>query len=1472
MTYEFLVPSSRDDLLNRTGPDQYVVDEVYTLRNLPTIVRDYKSSVRTKGGLTVLTAFDGIFSVLMNWNDADIHMKETTWETLLDEMNQHTAVLPNLVDENTMDHHTRLQHLNAVKMHCYLLCQMMEAFENTVTSSSTVLSVKGRRKKTDRVKNLAGFNWDSQSEVGVRTLLKTIQINIHRLWEPPVVEEEFINMVTSCCYKLLENSKINRNKPTRDNIFHLMAIVIKKYNHSLGASLKIIQLLQHFEHLTSPLAQAVEMFVNEYGSKAIVGEIMREIGRMDARDLVRDNTATHAFSLFLTELAEKIPHVMLPNLSVLVHFLDDEPYTMRNCVLTMMGDILIITLSGENLDEKQKSTRDSFLDQLEEHIHDVHAFVRAKVIQVWLRIVENKALPLTRQEDVVDMIIGRLEDTSSQVRKYAIQFVRTLLESNPFAAKLSLEELKENYEKEKAKLKEMVPDRNSDVFTENAKEIENEWDRVYQKLGGKIRQYLDTEEEIDPSFIDDTDDAKSVVDRLRKMIKEEQLEDVVPLLMAAKDAFPDSEILKDSLADESQSQEMDEITPANRVLQTFKNIYLASAVNLELLANPSSQAASQDDSTVNEVAKQQFLVQYLKDSMVFAGQIQKALSVICQLLGSKVQTDVLEAVEFFVAAFDFGVLNAMRGVRAMFTLVYSKENKVKDSVVNAYKRLYLTPADGNARAQAMAVVNNLTALTIGACKKELTSMEELVCEYVKNGDITEPVIKLLWERFTMKISNTTSEESRAALVLLGMAAKAEENIARSNIDILVSEGLGPRARQDLMLARDACIMLLRIGGSVKPKAGQTVEPFRLSESHSIFTELQNLLYEGFFIKDDNHWVPMAEQAVNVIYKLAEHPDTICGNVIKRLLKQVFTDSSTSDEREVNAVMEVNNSDSQGSAGSVISSQVSAVSDSQDFPKDIQCSTVYLTKLLSMAGHMALRQLIHLDVAVFGEFKRRRVIQDEENEKGKANKKKSKLTSVSDTVSKSRQESTTTVEAIEDELGLAGGAEEDVEAEYIRKICEEDLISGDNLLALFQPIIVAVCSNPSKYSDPDLQSSAALALAKFMLVSSEFCDSQLQLLFTILDKSPSPVIRANTIIALGDLTFRFPNNIEPWTGHLYARLQDDSILVRRSTLTVLTHLILNDMVKVKGQISEMAKCIMDDDPRISGLAKLFFQELARKGNAVYNNLPDMISRLSDPDIGVSEEFFQTIMKLLFAYIQKDKQSESLVEKLCHRFKATRSERQARDLALCLSMLNYSERSVRKIQENFPCFADKLHDEQVFNYFQTIVASSKKSAKVDTKTMIEELEARLEECHLKGADAELVAQKASKASAAAKARKRSPRKSPKTPGKTRSPPIVPRATRRKTTTTAVKKKPFELSDDDDDLILPTRSVPRPKRQTGKSRAPVIESDDDDDNDDDDDDEDDEVAVTRRSVKPNNRRGKIRQKIIMDSDDDELFEMDS
>lgn len=131
----------------------------------------------------------------------------------------------------------------------------------------------------------------------------------------------------------------------------------------------------------------------------------------------------------------------------------------------------------------------------------------------------------------------------------------------------------------------------------------------------------------------------------------------------------------------------------------------------------------------------------------------------------------------------------------------------------------------------------------------------------------------------------------------------------------------------------------------------------------------------------------------------------------------------------------------------------------------------------------------------------------------------------------------------------------------------------------------------------------LSFSKLLCVSSQFCDQHHRLLFKILETSKDADIKSNIVIALGDVAVSFSNIVDENSNELYKGLSDKDLRVKKNTLMVLTHLILNGMIKVKGQLGEMAKCLEDPEPRIADLAKLFFKELSSKENAIYNNLPD-----------------------------------------------------------------------------------------------------------------------------------------------------------------------------------------------------------------------------------------------------------------------------
>ena len=181
-----------------------------------------------------------------------------------------------------------------------------------------------------------------------------------------------------------------------------------------------------------------------------------------------------------------------------------------------------------------------------------------------------------------------------------------------------------------------------------------------------------------------------------------------------------------------------------------------------------------------------------------------------------------------------------------------------------------------------------------------------------------------------------------------------------------------------------------------------------------------------------------------------------------------------------------------------------------------------------------------------------------------------------------------------------------------------------------------------------------------------------------------------------------------------------------------------MIKVKGQLGEMAKCLEDEDVRIADLAKLFFSELATKDNAIYNNLPDgewihtyPVTKLTanarhshQPSFcrrtccgrGCLPEYHEIHLhvhregqsiRLLNDHVaqhhnKQEKQAENIVEKLCQRFRLTEDPRQWRDIAFCLSLLPFkSERSVKKLIEGLQFYRDKLHEDAVFARFQEIL---------------------------------------------------------------------------------------------------------------------------------------------------------------------------
>jgi condensin complex subunit 1 len=675
------------------------------------------------------------------------------------------------------------------------------------------------------------------------------------------------------------------------------------------------------------------------------------------------------------------------------------------------------------------------------------------------------------------------------------------------------------------------------------------------------------------------------------------------------------------------------------------------------------EKAQKDAATSQELEKFQKMRKFLLEALNFIEIVNEAAEVVTHLLSSKNKSEVIEAMDFFVTIDAYRIANAKLGIRRMLRLIWTKGNSdegkgVQAHLLECYKGLFFDAPPGfDANAVANYISKNMISLTFGTTPAELTSLEQLLSTMMKQGLVNALVIQKLWQIYGYQKKDISKNQRRGAIIVLGMLALSSPDIIVQEMEACLRIGLGELGRRDLGLARYTCIALRRM--SPPPgKQASTAAPtqvVKLPNDHAVLVRLAAMTE---FKSDSKEWYGVAEQAIGAIYVLSKHPDVLCSEIIRRVTKRVFavqgqprpTTSSSSDEP---SQMITQTEDA--------APEEPAVDESRP---EKQNSALALSQLLFVVGHIAVKQIVHLELCEL-EFKRRKA---EKDKKTAPTPRKSLASAVEPTPLKkgrkrgTAKEQTPAPEEAVDELDLMAGTTEDDFTEAIAHIRERELLFGPtSLLANFGPLVADICANNTSYNHPTLQAQAALCLAKLMCVSSEYCENNLGLLLTILERSQDAVVRSNLVVALGDMAVCFNHLIDENTDFLYRRLNDGDPSVKRTCLMTLTFLILAGQVKVKGQLGEMAKCLEDSDKKIADMARMFFSELATKDNAVYNQFVDMFSVLS-ADSALDVDAFKRIIKFLAGFI----------EKVCHSL--AQCESQGTILTVCrINMPNNSPTS-------------------------------------------------------------------------------------------------------------------------------------------------------------------------------------------------------
>ncbi|KAI1792515.1 non-SMC mitotic condensation complex subunit 1-domain-containing protein [Ganoderma leucocontextum] len=1238
-------------------------------------------------------------------------------------------------DVDSEDQQTFMAHKTPLEMFAFLLSWFVNAAEKVKTSGDddapppTAKPKRGRGGKAAASRSTARkqiseeWSWSGHIPATLALINKVLKLKTQKIWQTSGEREFFIGCVLRPVRHIAENEQYMKQQQIRFGVYKAICLAVKHHAHGLAMQISIMQLLQYYEHTSEYMADCLDILAREFDHSQLGDEILREIAGMNFS--TQDNKGPRAFSRFLIRFGELAPRQVFKQLSSLQSQLDSEAYPMRLALVEILGSIIheLSEAPDDASDGSQKAKHlkqiNGLYDLLLERMLDVSSYVRVKVLSTLSRLCDGGSKFPQQRLAMTRAAVEALEDKTSSVRKSAVSLLVKLILTHPYGmygGYLSEEEWKVKYKEVADMLEKMEGDL--------GKAVEHN-DREESQEGGD-------EDEEEGAGDGDGEDLEEGEQRKKKRKSKRKGDGSMEVDGEDEDEEEEEEDDADNEDEDAQMRngsDAESDAPKPRKKKKGKKRPRKSELDLNALAN---EAAALGALNENQHLEQKLRKKYCLDALEFIRVVEDGMKTVERLLASNNKPEQLETLEFFRVTYEYKFDASEAGLKKMMHLIWAKDNNstnedgkeltgksVRSRLLECYRNMYFEPGDNmDPKQQTNQIAKNMIEMTYNSTLAELISLEEMMRQYMEEGSIPDEVVSKLWMVYSSD-RPLPRPQRRGAVIVLGMLALAKRQVVADRVETLVKVGLGDRGKNDLTLARYTCVALQRLNGSAKKVKGSLLDKtLRLDMENALFRKLQDALERPCRSKE---WFPMAEQAINTVYALGERPDILCGSLIKNLTRRVFghkPNKASQQQKDPDAMDQ-----DEDQAGPSTQTQAEEDKDTGD--------VFELSQLLFVVGHVAIKQIVFLEL-VEREWKRQKHEKEMAENIGGGAATKSKD---------------------QEELDQVAGNAEDEIGERILSMREQELLDGpQSLLAIFGPMLVHIVGTPRKFKNKLLRATATLAFSKFLCVSSEFCDKNHRLLFKVLETSSDAGIRSNIVIALGDIAVSYSRIIDESNDELYKGLGDSDMVVKKNTLMVLTHLILNGMVKVKGQMGEMAKCVENEDERISNLAKLFFDELSSKDNVIYNNLPDVISHLSVGAHAIDEEKFQATMKFIFKYIEKEKQAENVVEKLCQRFRLSEDPRQWRDIAFCLSLLPFkSDRSVKKLVEGLQFYRDKLHEETVFARFQEILVKARQNKSANKPDAeLNDFEAVLDENRRQGADDQEFEKRVEKGKAAAKKR--------------------------------------------------------------------------------------------------------------------------
>jgi condensin complex subunit 1 len=1050
---------------------------------------------------------------------------------------------------------------------------------------------------------------------------------------------------------------------------NLLVATVSKLTHSLRG-----------HELAAPFAaDAVGMAHNTPLPRTLLIELTNQC---TGSQLASQGAFQRSLGALISGLAERLPHVVLANISVLLELFNVDCYPLRSAIVESIGSLLtaegrplpqgarcktpVVKTSEENGGEEGQdaqaeaveseggpsyfkvapATKTDLLEHLMTRCTDKTVWVRVQTLRTLTNLARSqKALPKELWPRALQIATKRMQDTASSARKSALGLVHILVQVHPYGPSLK------GSGDERAKSEQIlryIGDRKQALINEAAAEELKEAEQMLQKAKGD-----DNDEEIDcdvPTELPTQEEGPAKRRRLGKKTNHGE----APLEYEVDDA----------------------------------------------LAAEAEEGESRYDQRIRELKSLENMEQCYADRFKFVEMLDITEPRLRSLLVSRNPSDVIEAIGVVVELKRRGLPAAARAFNQILGLVWSKHTNVKDAAVEAFFNMHLEGYSAEQAVQSLLEMYQVGCSTGGWTYTHLASVSELIQQAATQERI-DPVGAI--SSLMRCLQGPLCPMALRTLTALGSADTKQLTKSLPQLAQL----FGPQGpcwniepAQRLERTRLLCQMLQRLVSCVKPQfASGSVE---LGQVWALCQQATQVVLEDFSKGNvAAQWFGAAQAAMDLCFDLSAYaaedgpsgmgcPDKQWESILEGMLRAVLQSGQLKQSAPI--ADEGMPADGEGEEKDEMAEEQSSLN------ADVKAPASQLGCTVFIVGHFALRMVIYME-STQTMLKKKRTSEEDARIEAEREKKKQKETKKKGKKSGGKEED----EKKEDEdestgMGMAG--QEEREAEHFADMIETRLLyNPKSILSRARPLLLRGLFDPQQRSNPVIRRIAAISLCKFMTISKRFCQDHLQLIFSVLfpkgkeqasllaaDDADGELVaqdaatqggggsagelledltlRQSLLVAVGDLLIRHPNVVEPWTNRLYSALGNptgssaESIAkatnLRLTALLVLTHLVLNDMMKPRavllGRALWLTACPHESTARV---ARILFQELSkRSNNVIYNLLPEVIAGLpaqkeESASPGVAGNSAEERVSWVMQFVEKEKHIEGLIEKMSHR---------------------------------------------------------------------------------------------------------------------------------------------------------------------------------------------------------------------------------